>query len=120
MRPGRSTSMLSTLGFALAVLLAVPASAITAGPFGPNGEGGLVNGQLFEIGPGGVVFEIDSFLNIAGQDLNGSDVGTSAQLSIDPLPTGLDYAFCPSSPWTPPTSSSATRSGTTPAQRSRT
>ncbi|MDQ2694015.1 MAG: hypothetical protein M3Z21_01305 [Pseudomonadota bacterium] len=42
------------------------------------------------------MFELDAFLNVAGQDLNGGFFGTSAQLSIDPLPAGLDFAFTPS------------------------
>jgi len=78
------------------MVLALPAGeafAISVGAFGPNGEGGTVNGQTFTVGGGGEAFEIDGFVNVSGQDLNGADLGTSAQLSADPLPTGLDYAF---------------------------
>ena len=77
----------------VSALLAADAFAITADPFGPNGEGGVINGQSFSIGTGGEVFEVDGFVNIAGEDLNGGDFGTSAQLSIDALPAGLDYVF---------------------------
>jgi hypothetical protein len=49
-------------------------------PFGPNGEGGTFNGQTMTFGATGSVFEIDSYLNIAGEDLNGPAFGTSAQL----------------------------------------
>src|SRR6185437_4291882 len=63
-----------------------------AGDFGPNGEGGLINGQTLTFGSQGSVYELDAFLNIAGRDLNGSDAGTSAQLSNGP-PAGIDYRF---------------------------
>ncbi len=69
------------------------AAAISITPFGANGEGGSINGQTFTIGAGGQVYEIDAFVNIGGQDLNGGTPGTSAQLSIDPLPLGLDFVF---------------------------
>lgn len=67
--------------------------AISLTPFGPFGEGGASNGQSFSIGTGGSVFEVDAFLNIGGMDLNGGFFGTSAQLSLDPLPVGLSYSF---------------------------
>ncbi|HTI99718.1 MAG TPA: SdrD B-like domain-containing protein [Dongiaceae bacterium] len=67
--------------------------AITVGPFGPNGEGGSKNGQDITIGPGGSVFEIDAFLSVGSQDLNGAQLGTSAQLSRDALPAGIDFHF---------------------------
>lgn len=76
-----------------AALGAGNALAISFDPFGPNGEGGSINGQSFSVGSGGEVFEVDGFLNISGEDLNGGAFGTSAQLSIDALPTGLDYDF---------------------------
>lgn len=83
-----------TLLAVLALVLSPGAAlAITTDPFGTNGQGGTINGQLFEIGSGGVVFELDAFVNIAGEDLNGGGSGTSAQLSDDPLPAGLDYSF---------------------------
>jgi hypothetical protein len=62
-------------------------------PFGPSGEGGTVNGQVLSFGSGGEVFELDAFLNIGGTDLNGATLGTSAQLSVNPLPAGLAYSF---------------------------
>ena len=76
-------------------LLAPPleAAAISITPFGANGEGGSINGQILTIGAGGEVYELDAFVNIGGQDLNGGTPGTSAQLSIDPLPSGLDFVF---------------------------
>lgn len=78
-------------GLLLGVTL--PAPAITFGPFGPNGEGGSKNGQTFTIGTGGTVFELDSFLDVNGTDLNGANFGVSAQLSRDSLPAGLGYNF---------------------------
>jgi hypothetical protein len=72
---------------------AVPSPAITFSPFGPKGEGGSKNGQTFTIGTGGVVFELDGFLQIGGLDLNGSQFGVSAQLSRDALPAGVVYSF---------------------------
>ncbi len=77
------------------VLGAHPAGAITVGAFGPGGSGGSnpASGQTFTFGGGGDVFELDAYVNIAGQDLNGGAFGTSAQLSTDPLPAGLDFSF---------------------------
>jgi hypothetical protein len=91
--------MRKAFGLMIVVALAVvslhsPCSAeIAFSPFGANGEGGYVNGQTFTVGPGGSVAEVDAFLNVGGVDLNGSALGTSAQLSIDPLPSGLQYTF---------------------------
>lgn len=68
-------------------------AAFTHTPFGPNGEGGSINGQVLFFGSGGEVFELDAFVNIGGLDLNGVAPGTSAQLSINPLPAGLSFAF---------------------------
>ncbi len=79
------------VGWSLAVV--VPARAITFGPFGPHGEGGSKNGQTMTIGSGGTVFELDGFLSVNGADLNGSQFGTSAQLSRDTLPAGMGYSF---------------------------
>ncbi len=80
----------------MVLLLMVPpleAAAVSITPFGADGEGGSVNGQTFTIGAGGEVYELDAFVNIGGQDLNGGTFGTSAQLSVDALPAGLDFAF---------------------------
>lgn len=68
------------------------AQAITFAPFGSYGEGGSLNGQSLTVGANAEVFELDAYLNIAGQTLN-PIFGTSAQLTYDPLPTGLDYSF---------------------------
>ena len=70
-----------------------PANGLSVTPFGTSGEGGSVNGQTFTIGAGGEVFELDGFVNIPGQDLNGATYGTSAQLSVDSLPGGLAFTF---------------------------
>lgn len=80
----------------VACVIALPSvgrAAIFTTPFGPNGEGGSLNGQVLFFGSGGEVFELDSFLNIAGSDLNGAVAGSSAQLSVHPLPSGLDFQF---------------------------
>lgn len=68
-------------------------------PFGPNGEGGFVNGQDLTFGTEGTAFEIDAFLNVAGQDLNGADLGTSRRLSEGPQPGfGLIFGVAQPSP----------------------
>jgi SdrD B-like protein len=76
-----------------AAMAAHQVEAITVGSFGPKGEGGSKNGQSFSIGSGGTVFELDGFLTVQGLDLNGSQLGTAAQLSRDSLPDGLAYTF---------------------------
>jgi hypothetical protein len=68
-------------------------AGITFTAFGAFGQGGIVNGQTLTFGNGGEIFEIDSFIKIGGVDLNGPVLGTSAQLSLDPLPPGLTFAF---------------------------
>ncbi len=73
-------------------LTTTPTEAITSGPFGPSGAGGTKNGQALLIGPGDV-YELDAFLRVGGLDLNGAQIGTSAQLSQDSLPAGLSYHF---------------------------
>lgn len=78
----------------LAVCLSSPSLAgITFTPFGSNGEGGTINGQSLSFGSGGEVYELDAFLGITGQDLNGVGVGTTAQLSRNPLPAGVSFVF---------------------------
>ena len=74
-------------------LLPWSALAITLGAFGPHGEGGAKNAQVWTIGPGGTVYELDAFMSVAGLDLNASLPGTSAALSRDSLPAGLGYGF---------------------------
>lgn len=64
---------------------------IDVGAFGEFGQGGRINGQSFTFAAEGSVVEIDSYLNIAGTDLNGGVVGTAAQLSRDAIP--LDFSF---------------------------
>jgi hypothetical protein len=79
---------------ALMALLSVHANAIVLAPFPTTtGEGGSYNGQSFTIGADGSVWELDAYLGISGQDLNGSFFGSTAQLSYDPLPAGVDYSF---------------------------
>ena len=73
--------------------LARDAGAITAGAFGANGAGGRLNGQTLAVGAGGLVDELDAWLLIDGQDLNGAAAGVTAQLSTDALPTGLALTF---------------------------
>lgn len=67
--------------------------AISVGAFGAQGQGGSKNGQTFSLGAGGSVYELDGFVSVAGQDLNGNLLGTTAQLSRDSLPAGLVYQF---------------------------
>ena len=59
--------------------------------FGTFAEGGFLNGQDFFFGATGEVFEIDSYLRIGSDDLNGAVPGISALLSVDPIP--LDFAY---------------------------
>ncbi len=92
MTANRSIQLVALAAVAVG-LVASPTYAVSVSPFGQNGEGGFVNDQTFTVGSGGDVFEIDAFLNIAGQDLNGAVLGSSAQLSVDPVPSGLDFAF---------------------------
>jgi len=81
------------LGLLAVSFFSSPAAAISYTPFGGGGEGGWINGQTFTIAPGGRVYEVDAFVNLAGYDLNGGAVGTAAQLSIDSLPAGLSLSF---------------------------
>src|SRR5207249_6543324 len=76
-----------------AAMKAVQTQAIAVGPLGSKGEGGTKNGQSLQVGAGGSVYELDAFLSVQGQDLNGSQVGTSAQLSQNSLPLGMLYNF---------------------------
>lgn len=90
MRTIRNSTLLAAL------LVAAPfsaAHAITAGPFGPTGAGGRVNGQTMTVGAAGEVEEIDAYLAIAGQDLNGGDAGVTARLGAEALPAGLALVF---------------------------
>jgi hypothetical protein len=90
----RTRSVLFSLApSAVLLLFCLQARAISFTPFGPNGEGGSLNGQTFTVGSGGAVFQVDAFVNQSGSDLNGATTGSSAQLSADPLPAGLDFSF---------------------------
>ena len=77
---------------AAVVVLASPASAIGLDPFGTLGSGGLSAGQMFGAGLGTEIYEIESYLNVAGQDLNGGAFGTSGRLGGDLL-EGFDISF---------------------------
>lgn len=61
--------------------------------FGPLGQGGVVNGQTFNLNTAGYAHQLDAFLFVQGVDLNGEQYGVAAQLSSDTLPTGLDFSF---------------------------
>lgn len=61
-------------------------------PFGLYGEGGISNGQSFLFGASGEIFEMDGFLGLGGEDLNGSDPGITQPLSFGP-PSGIAYNF---------------------------
>ena len=71
-------------------------------PFGPNGEGGKINGQDFNLRDGAEVFQVDAFIRIEGMDLNGSALGTAAQLSTsaalrsDPYQPRIPISLTPS------------------------
>ncbi len=67
--------------------------AIDLGQFGVHGEGGSKNGQIFSIGEGGNVYELNAFLSITNLDLNGNQLGLSGDLSLDSLPEGLTFNF---------------------------
>ena len=81
--------------FFLLYLIPFANAGISFTSFGPNGEGGTSNGQSLTFGTLGSVFELDAFVNIDGLDLNGGTLGTSGQLSVDPLPAGLTFGFTP-------------------------
>lgn len=83
------------LAFSLTLTTGTAKADFVFTPFGPLGQGGSANGQTLMFGSGGEVYEIDSFVNIAGHDLNVAAIGTSAQLSRDALPSGLSFSFTP-------------------------
>jgi len=84
----------SSWGLAVVALFGCAgAQAITVQPFGSRGQGGDLNGQNFTIGTGGQVHQLDAFVYIQGLDLNGSLLGSTAQLSRDSLPNNLTYQF---------------------------
>lgn len=83
----------AALTVSLLFFFPMPLWAISLTPFGSYGEGGALHSQMLTIGAGGKVNEVDAFLAIDGMDLNGFAFGTSAQLSMDTLPAGLNYNF---------------------------
>lgn len=75
--------------------LAPTAGAIVVQPFTASGTylRAPLDPPSFQVGSGGFVEELDGFLALSGQDLNGAAPGTTAQLSIDALPASLSLAF---------------------------
>ena len=57
------------------LVAASPAGALLVTDFGPLGQGGDVNAQLFQLGSAGQVHELDAFLHVPGPG------GSTAQLS---------------------------------------
>jgi len=75
-------------------LAAGSAVAITPADLGTTGTFLRSGGPSpFTIGAGGAVEELEGFLFLPGEDLNGAGPGVAAQLSSDPLPAGLALAF---------------------------
>jgi hypothetical protein len=91
-----SLALATSLAIVLALSKPSDALGISFTPFGPNGEGGTLNGQSMTVGAGGEVVEVDAFVAIDGVDLNGGANGTAARLSSDALPVGLDLSFAAS------------------------
>ena len=88
-----SKTSILTLGVAVC-LIGSPAMADFSLPGGlGGGYGGTINGYPVGFGASGGIYELDAFVNVAGMDLNGGAYGTSAQLSMDVLPAGLDMGF---------------------------
>lgn len=109
-RASRSARRVTRAGWLLGVVLPVAlsigsverADAIGFTPFGPGGAGGSTNGQSFDVGPGGVVFELDAFLHVGGTSTRLSDAGATvsgldfqfaAVLSADTTDLTLSYSF---------------------------
>src|SRR3972149_901853 len=99
-----TTLLLFMFCLAWLFITVVPVRAITVSVgFGPGGEAGAGLGYpitLFGAETSeGDVFQLDAFLyldsdgNGVPDDLNGGFDGVTAQLSVDPLPLGLDYGF---------------------------
>lgn len=53
----RCRRLVPQIGLVMAIIINTAHAAIFYTPFGPNGEGGTVNGQVFSFGSGGEVFE---------------------------------------------------------------
>ena len=60
--------------------------------FGPNGQAGLVTNHPISYATLGSIFELDTYVNIPGQDLNGSEPGSSRRLSLG-APSGINATF---------------------------
>lgn len=80
----RVAHALVVLGLTAAV--ATTAQAFTISAFGPNGTGGTLAGQTFDVGPDAEVFDLDAFVG-------STETGPGARLSTDPVPTGLSLSF---------------------------
>jgi hypothetical protein len=106
MKRWRRSSLFVLFSAAIAVLSFTPSvQAITVGSggFGPHGEAGYAYGYpiaLFGVDSTvGDVNQLDAFVyldqdgNGTPDDLNGGFNGVTAQMSYDPLPSGLDYGF---------------------------
>jgi hypothetical protein len=93
--------LLHALLLAVSVLASSPASAIVVTTFGANGEAGDVFGHSLAIGAGGVVHELDAFLNLGGGtsfrlsdgDLGSAGVGFSFGYSLSGDGTDLTLAY---------------------------
>ncbi len=97
-------SLACSLG--LTLLLANTAQAIGVSAFGPGGQGGTLNGQTFDVGAGGSVFDMDAFLHVGGAGQQLSQAGSTvaglgfqfaAALSADTTDLTLSYTFSNSS-----------------------
>ena len=103
LRAGR-VGLLGGVVLAAAVSIAgpEPARALSMTPFGPGGAGGTMHGQSLELGPGGVVFELDALLHVGGTSTQLSQAGATvsglafqfaASLSADTTDLTLSYSF---------------------------
>ena len=62
------------------------AHAITVSAFGPNGTGGSLAGQTFQVGPDAEVFDLEAIVGTGSS-------ATGARLSRDPAPADLSITF---------------------------
>ena len=83
---------------------AASGAIVVSGSFGPNGDVGFVNSPpdlaiSFGTSGQGAIYQLDGFVNVAGENLNnsGSGFGTSADLSYG-VPAGISYAFSAGQP----------------------
>ena len=95
-----------TYALAIVLLLCFPvpqAYALEYSAFGQYAQGGYFHGQDFFTDPGGLVYEVDSFLRTAGMDasaplsLSGGSIpfefSFSTQLSDDGTDLTITYSF---------------------------